>query len=62
MGTANARRLPALAPRAKPVEARGSRGRHCSEPECNTVISVYNPADRCWLHSPPERRMPLADR
>jgi hypothetical protein len=62
MGTANARPLPTLAPRAKPVEARGTRGRRCSEPDCTTVISVYNAADRCWLHSAPERRLPLADR
>lgn len=62
MGAANARPLPTLAPRAKPVAERGSRGRTCSEPGCSTVISVYNPADRCWLHSPLQRRLPLADR
>jgi hypothetical protein len=62
MGAANARPLPTLAPHAKPVEIRGSRDRRCIEPECTTVISVYNPADRCWLHSPSQRRLPLADR
>ena len=62
MRVANARPLPTLAPHAKPVETRGTRGRRCCEPECTTVISVYNPSDRCWLHSPPARRLPLADR
>ena len=62
MGAVNARPLPTLAPHAKPVETQGSPGRRCSEPECTTVISVYNPADRFWLHSAPERRLPLADR
>ena len=62
MGAANARALPTLAHGAKPIAARGSRGRRCSEPACTTVISVYNSADRCWLHSAPERRLPLTDR
>jgi hypothetical protein len=62
MSTANARRLPTLAPRAKPIEARGPSGRRCPEPGCTTVISIYNEADRCWLHSAPERRPPLAER
>jgi hypothetical protein len=62
MGLANTRPLPTLAPGAKRIETRGSRGRRCSEGECMTVISVYNPADRCWLHSAPQRRLPLTDR
>jgi hypothetical protein len=62
MGAANARPLPVLSPGAKPIEARGSRGRRCLEPGCTTVISIYNDADRCWLHAEPERRPPLAQR
>jgi hypothetical protein len=62
MSTANARRLPAPAPGAKPIKARGPSGRRCPEPGCTTVISIYNEADRCWLHSEPEPRPPLADR
>ena len=62
MGTANARALSTLAPKAKPIEARGSRGRRCPEAGCTTLISVYNGSDRCWLHSEAERRPPLAER
>jgi hypothetical protein len=62
MSTANARRLPTLAPGTKPIEARGPSGRRCLEPECTTVISIYNESDRCWLHSEAERRPPLAER
>lgn len=28
-------------------------GRVCAEPECETVLSAYNPSAYCWLH---ERR------
>jgi hypothetical protein len=62
MGTANARRLPTLRSGAKPVGVRGSRGRRCLEAGCSTLISIYNEADRCWLHSAPETRPPLAER
>jgi hypothetical protein len=62
MGTANARPLPLLSPGAKAIEARGTRGRRCSEPACTTVISIYNESERCWLHSEAERRPPLAER
>jgi hypothetical protein len=61
MSTANARRLPTLAPGSKPIKVRGSSGRRCSAPACPTVISIYNDADRCWLHSDPARRPPLAE-
>jgi hypothetical protein len=33
----------------------------CLEPGCTTVISIYNEADRCWLHAEAPRRPPLAD-
>lgn len=61
MATANARPLPTSASGAKPI-ARGTTGRACLEPGCTTVISVYNTADRCWLHTHGERRPPLAAR
>ena len=40
------------------------RGRVCAEPECTTVLSVYNPERHCALHTirdaPRSRRRPLA--
>ncbi len=27
-----------------------SEGRVCAEPDCTTVLSVYNPSPRCALH------------
>lgn len=62
MSLANAKRFPTLAAGSKPIEARGPSGRRCATPGCATIISVYNQADRCWLHSSPERRTALADR
>jgi hypothetical protein len=35
-------------------------GRRCSERGCVTVLSVYNEATTCWLHSTPTRRHALA--
>lgn len=32
---------------------RGRTGRVCAEPACRTVLSVYNPQDRCWEHTEP---------
>ena len=31
--------------------------RRCAEPECGTILSFYNPEDRCWIHS---TRRPIA--
>lgn len=28
-------------------------GRGCAEPECDTVLSIYNDSDRCWEHAGP---------
>jgi hypothetical protein len=33
----------------RPVAA----GRVCAEDRCRTVLSVYNPGDRCWEHTQP---------
>jgi len=27
-----------------------AQGRTCAEPGCGTILSIYNPADRCSLH------------
>ena len=32
---------------------RGRSGRVCAHAGCQTVLSVYNPEDRCWEHTPP---------
>ena len=60
MGAANARPLPTLGARSRPRATR-AKGRTCLEPGCTTVISIYNEADRCWLHAEAPRRPPLAD-
>jgi hypothetical protein len=28
-------------------------GRVCTERGCRTVLSIYNPGERCWDHTPP---------
>jgi hypothetical protein len=28
-------------------------GRVCTERVCRTVLSIYNPGDRCWDHTEP---------
>jgi hypothetical protein len=39
------------------VTGRGPRrakaGRVCADERCQTVLSVYNPQDRCWEHTQP---------
>jgi hypothetical protein len=35
-----------LPPKSKRVAA----GRTCSWVECSTVLSAYNPTERCWTH------------
>lgn len=35
------------------VESRTyGRNRHCQAQACETVLSVYNPAEFCWQHEP----------
>jgi hypothetical protein len=31
----------------------GRAGRVCADDLCETVLSVYNPGDRCWEHTQP---------
>jgi hypothetical protein len=46
--------------RGKEASTRPSPGRTCEESGCATVLSTYNAATRCWLHSDPSYRHPLA--
>jgi hypothetical protein len=46
--------------KSREAPVRGSAGRHCAEAGCPTVLSTYNAADTCWLHSRPSTRHPLA--
>jgi hypothetical protein len=32
---------------------RGRAGRVCAQDLCETLLSVYNPKDRCWEHTQP---------
>ena len=47
------------APLSGKAHAQGARGRMCEAPGCTTVLSTYNAATTCWLHSQPARRRPL---
>jgi hypothetical protein len=38
--------------RGRDLSHRPARGRMCAEVGCTTVLSTYNSADVCWLHSP----------
>jgi hypothetical protein len=39
--------------------SRSAPGRLCAEPGCSTVLSTYNSANDCWLHTLPSFRRPL---
>jgi hypothetical protein len=47
-------------PNRKGVPVRSTQGRKCSFPGCGTVLSIYNAATECFLHSPSTKRHPLA--
>ena len=38
--------------RGKEASTRPARGRICAYPGCSTVLSTYNAAEVCWLHTP----------
>jgi hypothetical protein len=42
--------------RGKKSGSRAAQGRVCNEPECSTILSTYNVAGTCWLHSPSSYR------
>jgi hypothetical protein len=46
----------------KGAASRSKAGRQCEVPNCDTVLSTYNSATTCWLHSQPTQRHALAPR
>ena len=39
-------------PHALPRASRKmAKGRVCSQPDCDTQLSVYNRRDKCWAHA-----------
>ena len=50
------------APARKGGPVRSSGGRRCEAPGCNTILSTYNAATKCYLHTPSTTRHPLAGR
>lgn len=40
-------------PIEKSAKARAAKGRVCSDPGCKTVLSTYNAAPTCSIHSQP---------
>lgn len=44
----------------KSALARAEAGRRCEVPRCETILSRYNTATTCWLHSSPTQRHALA--
>jgi len=46
--------------RSKDSPVRAEQGRLCEEPGCSTVLSTYNRSARCYLHTAPSYRHPLA--
>ena len=46
----------------KDAASRAQAGRRCEAPGCMTVLSTYNSATTCWLHSAPTPRHALAPR
>ncbi len=45
--------------RGRDESSRGTRGRPCAEPGCETVLSTYNRSETCYLHTAPSYRHPL---
>lgn len=43
----------------KSVMRRAATGRACVHPGCTTILSTYNAATTCWMHSPSSFRRPL---
>jgi hypothetical protein len=46
----------------KGAASRSRAGRLCEFPGCETILSTYNSATTCWLHSSPTPRHALAPR
>ena len=47
--------------RGHEASTRPTHGRVCAKPGCTTILSTYNSASVCWLHTEPSRRPPLSD-
>jgi hypothetical protein len=48
--------------KGKEAASRARTGRQCEVAGCGTVLSTYNSATTCWLHSSPTHRHALAPR
>ena len=48
--------------RGREAESRPPRGRLCDQPGCSTVLSTYNSATSCWLHTVPSFSRPVHQR
>jgi hypothetical protein len=48
--------MPLVAPRKGEVVPRYLPRRVCTELACETVLSIYNASELCWLHERPTRR------
>jgi hypothetical protein len=48
--------------RSKDSPTQAGRGRACSFEGCTTILSTYNTAASCWLHTQPSMRPPLSTR
>ena len=54
--------LTASEPGTSPRVTRFEEGRTCAVEDCPTVLSSYNPADRCWTHTAPHPKIALGRR
>jgi hypothetical protein len=45
--------------RGRESGSRPARGRLCDQPGCPTVLSTYNSASSCWLHTIPSYARPI---
>jgi hypothetical protein len=46
--------------RGKDSPTQAGSGRACSWMGCTTILSTYNTATSCWLHTQPSMRPPLS--
>jgi hypothetical protein len=44
----------------KGAHPRAAEQRRCDAPGCTTILSAYNASTRCYLHTEPTTRHPLA--
>jgi hypothetical protein len=46
-------------PAGRRATRRSAAGRICAEDGCDTRLSIYNRAIRCWQHEPARRYLPV---